>query len=143
MTSKTSIQDAEEIIQMAQSHKEHELQIPGLPFAPCVLVGCKCDLKDQIENKTTMEAKEMAKKQFFLIGTPDETKLKQMPYFFETSAKENINIQEVYDSVIAQYAERLKYSTKILAKKPKKGLFTSVSHTTKEEVEEDLGALDL
>jgi GTPase SAR1 family protein len=122
MTNKTSIQDAEEIIQMAQAHKEHELQIPGLPFSPCVLVGCKCDLKDQIDSKTTNEAKEMAKKQFFLTGTPDETKVKQMPYFFETSAKENINIQEVFDSVVAQYAERLKYSAKLLTKKTKEGI---------------------
>ena len=71
--------------------------VPGLPFVPSVLVGCKCDLKDKIIEKITKEAKDLAMKEFFVYGNSNEEKLKQMPILFETSSKENIGIPEVFE----------------------------------------------
>lgn len=55
-------------------------------YAPCVLVGNKCDLGDHMRQVSTQEAKALAKS----IGCE----------YIETSAKQNLRVHQVFESLV-------------------------------------------
>eukprot|EP01080_Neovahlkampfia_damariscottae_P008890 gene8890-840_t len=131
-----SLHEIEKIIKLTKKHKETELEITGNPFVPSILVGCKCDADEEFKISKE-KGKAFAKEQLFIETDPDDT----IPYFFETSAKKNINVNEAFEAVVRIYLRKVKYVDKVLSKnttgkKKKKGLFSSLS--TKDDVEDEI-----
>ena len=61
-------------------------KVPGLPFIPAVILGCKCDMIDKKSVKTE-EGLEFAAEMLFPETDPDLKVLEGTEYFLETSAK--------------------------------------------------------
>ena len=115
-----------------------EPEVNGNPFVPSVLVGCKCDIDSDSKAISKDKGEAFAKKQLFIDTDPQD----DVPYFFETSSKKNINVNEAFEAVIKQQLRKVKYVDKVLSKnsnskKKKKGFFSSIS--TKTDVEDEIG----
>ena len=81
------------------------MRVKDIDDFPCILVGNKCDLEDE-RTVTKTEPQELAKK----WGCP----------FIETSAKENINVKEVFEDLIKQVLLNFEKNPK---KQKEKGCF--------------------
>eukprot|EP01080_Neovahlkampfia_damariscottae_P004031 gene4031-7320_t len=126
-TQYSSLNDVKEIILKAQRHKECDVCVPGLPFIPSVLIGCKCDMVDKKKVKTEV-GKEFADQYLFTEYEADEKILQKDKYFLETSAKDNINIDDAFSNVVKLFIKRQRMLQNLTKKKKKRkglGLFRS------------------
>lgn len=85
MTSVSTLDEANKLIEKAQRHKESEIQVPGMPFFPSVVIGCKCDVPKDLIKVNAKQGLEFAEDVLFPNSKP--LKGKEYPYFFETSGK--------------------------------------------------------
>jgi GTPase SAR1 family protein len=124
---------------LAYKHKDSEPSIEGNPFVPSVLVGCKCDVKEELYQVTKKDAMKVGQQLLFVDTSPEE----DVPYFFETSAKKNVNVMESFESVLKQHVRKNKYMENLISKKASSGgkkksnpFFSSISR--RDELDDEL-----
>lgn len=97
---------------------------------PTIICGCKCDLEEERE-LSAKELKEFAEKNLFEKGANLSKYNSTMPFFIETSAKKNINVSEVFQSVIKQVIDKRNIEKGLKPKKSEKSrFFSSVSESS-------------
>jgi GTPase SAR1 family protein len=137
VTSQLSLAEVQNIIKLTYKHKDSEPSVAGNPFIPSVLVGCKCDVKEELYQVSKKDAMKVGQQLLFVDTSPEE----DVPYFFETSAKKNVNVMESFESVLKQHVRKNKYmenliSKKSTGKKKTKPLFSSISR--REDLDDEL-----
>eukprot|EP01080_Neovahlkampfia_damariscottae_P006545 gene6545-10551_t len=139
ITKYSTLEEVGKLMEKAQRHKESEIQVPDMPFFPAVLCGCKCDVDKSEKKVDSKNGLKVAEEYLFPNSKPHKSK--EYPFFFETSAKQNINIKDGFNAAIKQYLHKIEYIENLKNNKPKGGLFSSISTTTKEDVDDELSAL--
>eukprot|EP01080_Neovahlkampfia_damariscottae_P004789 gene4789-8375_t len=117
ITDKDSLNYLTDICQTIWRNKEYELNQESMnPRFPIVIVGCKCDLEEKRE-LTKNEGKKVVESLIFM-NTP-ETEV--IPYFLESSSKENINVKESFESVVRMVLQKRESEKLKFEKKKKSG----------------------
>eukprot|EP01080_Neovahlkampfia_damariscottae_P007593 gene7593-11916_t len=125
ITSKDSLVGLQKYIETTLHYNSgKQMKSPNLSAIPAVMIGCKCDLENERE-VSKKEGEKFAIENLLKLRNPPKKVDPKMPFFLETSAKKNINIQQTIESLMKQIMSERDYLLSLKTETSKKSFFGS------------------